>query len=65
MGSDADNLALSMDRAFEVKSLLERAGVPGKRVAAKGYGETKPVDSNDSAEGRAKNRRTEFVIKKM
>ena len=65
MGSDDNNLALSMDRAFEVKSLLERNGVPGKRVAAIGYGESKPVATNDTAEGRAQNRRTEFVIKKM
>lgn len=62
-GTDSDNLALSMDRAFEVKGLLERNGVDGKRVTAKGYGESKPVSSNTSAEGRAKNRRTEFVVK--
>lgn len=64
-GSDADNLALSMDRAFEIKGYLETKGVPGKRVTAKGYGEQKPVSSNDTEEGRAKNRRTEFTIKKM
>ena len=65
VGSDDNNLALSMDRAFEVKTLLERNGVLGKRVAANGYGESKPVATNDTAEGRAQNRRTEFVIKKM
>ena len=65
VGSDDNNLALSMDRAFEVKTLLERNGVTGKRVAANGYGESKPVATNDTAEGRAQNRRTEFVIKKM
>lgn len=65
VGSDGDNLALSMDRAFEVKSFLEKKGVAGKRVTARGYGESKPVASNDNADGRAQNRRTEFVIKKM
>lgn len=65
VGADGDNLALSMDRAFEVKSLLERHGIPGRRISAKGYGEAKPVDSNDTAAGRAQNRRTEFMIKRM
>lgn len=64
-GSDADNLALSMDRAFEVKGYLEAQGVEGRRVKAKGYGETLPVDSNETEEGRANNRRTEFTILKM
>lgn len=64
-GSDADNLALSMDRAFEVKGYLEQAGIDGKRIKAKGYGETKPIADNSTAEGRAKNRRTEFRILKM
>jgi outer membrane protein OmpA-like peptidoglycan-associated protein len=61
-GSDDTNLALSMDRAFEIKGYLEKMGVPGKRITAKGYGESKPVASNDNEEGRSKNRRTEFVI---
>lgn len=64
-GSDSDNLALSMDRAFEVKGYLEKKGVEGKRVTAKGYGETKPVESNDTEEGRARNRRTEFYVSKL
>ncbi|NNE55050.1 MAG: OmpA family protein, partial [Flavobacteriales bacterium] len=65
VGSDSDNLALSMDRAFEVKGYLERQGVNGKRIQAKGFGESKPMSDNTSEEGRAKNRRTEFVIMKM
>lgn len=65
IGSEGDNLALSMDRAFEVKGYLERQGVPGKRITAQGFGESKPVESNDLESGRAKNRRTEFVIKRM
>lgn len=65
VGDDASNLALSMERAFEVMSYLVAKGVDGKRISSKGYGETKPIAPNDTDEGRAKNRRTEFVIKKM
>lgn len=65
VGSEGDNLALSMDRAFEVKGYLERQGVPGKRITAQGFGESKPLDYLDLESIRAKNRRTEFVIKKM
>jgi hypothetical protein len=64
IGSEKDNLALSMDRAFEVKGHLESKGVPGNRVTAKGYGESDPVADNGTETGRAQNRRTEFVIKK-
>lgn len=62
IGADADNLALSMDRAFEVKGYLESKGIAGKRITAKGYGETKPFVPNDSPLNRAKNRRTEFTV---
>lgn len=62
VGNDQANLALSMDRAFEVLTYLVSKGVDGKRIKSKGYGETKPVASNETDEGRAKNRRTEFVI---
>lgn len=61
-GSKDANMALSMDRAFEVKGYLERQGVPGKKVTAKGYGPTQPVADNDTSEGRRKNRRTEFKV---
>jgi outer membrane protein OmpA-like peptidoglycan-associated protein len=62
-GSDQANLALSMDRAFEVMSYLVQQGIEGKRLSAKGFGETMPIASNDSEDGRAKNRRTEFFVK--
>lgn len=65
VGNDDANLALSMDRSYEVMSYLVSKGVEGKRLSSKGYGETQPIDTNDTEEGRAKNRRTEFVIKKM
>ncbi len=62
-GSDQANLALSMDRAFEVMNYLVKQGVEGKRLSAKGYGESMPIDTNETEEGRAKNRRTEFFVK--
>ncbi|MGB0423524.1 MAG: OmpA family protein [Flavobacteriales bacterium] len=64
-GGEADNMALSMDRAFEVKGYLEKMGIAGRRIKAKGYGESKPVGDNNTTEGKAKNRRTEFVIISM
>ena len=42
---------------------LESAGAPSARLTAAGYGESKPVAGNDTAEGRAHNRRIEFVLK--
>ena len=62
LGKDADNLALSTDRAFSVMGYLQDKGVSGKRLQFQGFGPTKPLVSNDSDENRAKNRRTEFVI---
>lgn len=64
-GNAADNLALSMDRAFEVKGYLEKKGINGSRIKAKGYGETRPIADNTSPSGKAKNRRTEFMIISM
>jgi len=62
VGQLADNMALSNDRAFTVMGYLQGKGIAGGRLSFKGLGPTKPVASNDTAEGRAKNRRTEFVI---
>ncbi len=62
VGNAASNLALSTDRAFTVCALLQEAGIQKNRLTFKGYGSNKPVASNETAEGRAKNRRTEFVI---
>ena len=60
-GDAAKNLALSQARADAVKKLLVDAGVDAARLTAKGYGATKPVDVNTSAEGKANNRRVEFT----
>jgi outer membrane protein OmpA-like peptidoglycan-associated protein/tetratricopeptide (TPR) repeat protein len=65
IGDDAKNLALSKERAFEVLTYLSSLGVDAKRMSYNGFGKTKPVAANDTEEGRAKNRRTEFVIKKL
>ncbi|MCZ8284024.1 MAG: OmpA family protein, partial [Bacteroidia bacterium] len=56
------NEALSANRAYTVKAFLEEKGIDGKRITAKGYGSQKPVADNTSEEGKAKNRRTEFLI---
>lgn len=61
-GSRETNMTLSRDRANEVKRYLEAQGVPARRISAKGYGPTQPVDDNSTPAGRAKNRRTEFKI---
>jgi len=62
VGSVSFNELLSQRRADEVVSYLVGKGVDKKRLSAKGYGQSRPVDSNNTAEGRALNRRTEFEI---
>ena len=62
IGDPADNLKLSQNRADGVKEHLISLGVPSSRLESKGFGETKPEASNDTAKGRAQNRRTEFMI---
>lgn len=62
IGGEAANLALSERRAAQVADYLVGKGIERGRLVAKGYGEAAPVASNDTAEGRAKNRRIEFRI---
>jgi OOP family OmpA-OmpF porin len=60
--SSADaNQKLSEARANTVRSKMMEMGVDGSRLVAKGYGQIKPIGSNDTPEGRATNRRVEFV----
>jgi len=63
VGSDADNLLLSQNRAKAVRQYLIKQGIGGHRMTAKGFGENNPIDTNETSEGRANNRRTEFFIK--
>ena len=56
------NHDLSIDRAIAVKSALVLRGVEPSRINATGYGETQPIDSNDSETGRLRNRRVELVF---
>jgi outer membrane protein OmpA-like peptidoglycan-associated protein len=62
MGNDKDNLSLSHDRAFTVYDYLLSKGINKTRLDFHGYGKTKPIVTNDTEEGRARNRRTEFLI---
>jgi outer membrane protein OmpA-like peptidoglycan-associated protein len=60
-GDDEYNLKLSQKRADSVKLYLTSLGVDASRLTAKGYGSTKPVASNNTRDGRAKNRRVVLV----
>ncbi|MBK6481261.1 MAG: OmpA family protein [Saprospiraceae bacterium] len=61
-GDAGSNLDLSNKRALAVKDYMINRGVDGARLKATGYGQSKPIDSNDTPEGRQNNRRTEFKI---
>jgi OOP family OmpA-OmpF porin len=59
-GKDAYNQGLSERRAKSVKKELVDQGVNGNRLTTKGFGESQPVESNDTDEGRAYNRRVVY-----
>ncbi len=61
-GSDTYNQMLSQERAESVRQYLISHGIEASRLTAMGYGESKPVASNDTAEGRSENRRVEFKL---
>jgi outer membrane protein OmpA-like peptidoglycan-associated protein len=60
-GDDASNMKLSQARADAVRTQLISMGVDAGRLTAKGFGETKPIADNTTFEGKANNRRVEFV----
>jgi outer membrane protein OmpA-like peptidoglycan-associated protein len=62
VGATANNQALSQRRADAVRTSLLAQGVPANRVKTIGYGMTKPIATNDSADGRQTNRRTELIL---
>jgi outer membrane protein OmpA-like peptidoglycan-associated protein len=60
-GKDDYNMKLSKNRAETVSSYLQLFGVDKNRLVSKGFGESKPIASNDTEEGRAQNRRVELI----
>jgi outer membrane protein OmpA-like peptidoglycan-associated protein len=63
-GDPAANQKLSLDRANAVKALLVERGTADSRISTAGLGQDKPVASNDTEAGRARNRRIELVVEK-
>jgi outer membrane protein OmpA-like peptidoglycan-associated protein len=63
-GSDEYNANLSQGRSQEVVNYIIGQGIDSSRLTAHGYGEAKPIDTNDTDEGRANNRRVEFTVVK-
>ena len=62
VGKPASNLTLSKNRANAAKKYLTDRGIDATRITTNGYGHKKPVASNATVDGRAKNRRVEFTI---
>ena len=63
-GNDGINIPLSKRRAKSVKTYLEKKGIAATRITSEGYGSANPIATNNTKEGRAKNRRVEIVINK-
>ena len=63
IGGDKYNLDLSQRRSASVKrALVERYHVNGSHLSTAGYGDSSPIDTNDTLEGRARNRRVELTL---
>ena len=62
IGTEAYNLKLSDRRWMSGRDYLVKKGVDSGRIAGQGFGETKPIADNKTAEGRAKNRRVEIKV---
>ncbi len=63
VGTEQYNQGLSERRTAAVKDYLTTRGIDSGRVSSKGFGETKPIADNKTAEGRAKNRRVEIKVR--
>lgn len=63
-GSDQSNLTLSQKRAEAVKKAFVNLGINASRLTTSGRGESQPISNNSSPEGKANNRRVEFILKK-
>jgi len=61
-GEPASNLTLSQNRASAIRDMLAAGGIAPERMATAGYGQERPIASNDTEEGKARNRRTEMVV---
>lgn len=64
LGADDYNLSLSKRRAATVRAFLRNNGVAAQRMTARGYGESKPIATNNTSTGRSENRRVEFRVTK-
>lgn len=64
IGSDEYNMGLSIRRALSVYKFFKQMGVSDGKMKYEGFGKSRPVDTNDTDEGRAKNRRVEIFLKK-
>jgi outer membrane protein OmpA-like peptidoglycan-associated protein len=64
VGDAAENKKLSLARAETTKEIMVTSGIEAQRITTAGYGDEKPIASNDSEEGRAKNRRLELVVER-
>lgn len=62
LGTDAYNLTLSEKRSISVKNFLTTEGVEAGRMSPTGYGESQPIDTNETEEGQSKNRRVELRV---
>lgn len=61
IGTERDNQILSEDRAASVKAAMVERGIETERIETEGRGESQPIDTNDTEEGRARNRRVEII----